>query len=532
MRWTPRIEVKPGDTWEVLPLDAFMGGLEIDRSTGEATLGSLTVHRDAAPANPDSWFLKPVRVSMVSSEGTSVLFEGQIRGSQLSPLQHVVTYDCATMTKDLIVNSAAIYGQLQAEVPWSTAIFGDRTKLTRREQFEQLLGASGYFVGSAGLVSLEALVKFHRALGEPLGEESHYKAFHTADDVVAKDAPASDVAEPFQVQFSQPKLRAPADGSGETVLPADVVAVPPVNRITCRVVHRFKRLVQEAFGYHYEGGHIITDHVEQGANWLTLEALESALSGTQMATVYKDVTHAPLYGNVSSGADPVYAGVSASVRGALVQAFDATVARRYIQECEYVYERDVRCDESIRRYGETVETREVTISDSTDWKGFTDRTIGKSFKGNGYMEVRDAADFAALGITSTGTREEALLALGALVGQATREIKVAHAASLTSEVGASTLITTAYSVLLRPDTAALDVGDDVAVQTSIWTVSGVVSGLVATMSPDGSARLAVTLTTNIAPEDSGEAPPVLPDAIAPLPLAVDFAGATLPRVTL
>lgn len=531
MRWTPRIEVKPGDSWEVLPLDAFMGDIEIDRSNGEATLGSLTVHRDAAPANPDAWFLKPVRVSMVSSDGTAVLFEGQIRGSQVSPLQHVVTYDCATMTKDLIINSAAIFGQLQAEVPWSTAVFGDRTKLTRREQFEQLLGASGYFVGSDGLVPLEALVKFHRALGEPLGEESHYTAFHTADDVVAKDSPASDVAEPFQVQFSQPKLRAPSEEGGGTVLPADVVAVPPVNRITCRVVHRFKRLVQEAFGYHYEGGHIITDHVEEGANWLTLEALDSALAGTQMATVYKSYTHPPLYGNVSSGADPVYAGVSASVQGALVQTFDTTVARRYIQECEYVYEREVRCDESIRRYGETLETRELTVSDDTDWKGFTERTIAPRFNANGFMEVRDAADFAALGITSTGTREEALLAIAALVGQATREIKVAHAASLTSEVGASTLITTGYSVLLNPATAALDVGDDVAVQTSIWTVSGVVSGLVATMSPDGAARLALTLTTNIAPDDTGTAPPVLPDAITPLPVAVDFAGAPLPRAT-
>jgi len=528
MKWTPKIEVNEGGIWRTLPMDAFMGTVEVDRSRGEATLGDITVARSAAPANPASWFLTPVRVSYITPDGTFKLFEGQLRGSQQSPLQGVITYSCASMTKDVVVNSDAVFKQLEAAVPWSTIVFGERAPLSRREQFEKLLNASNYFVGSAGLVTLDTLVKFHKKLGEPLNPVLSYTAFHTADDVIAKDSPGGDISEPFTINFSEPKLSAPAIGTSETVVPADVVALAPVNRITCRVVHRFKRLVQERFGYYYYGGNVITDHLEVAANWLTLEALESAMAGTQMATVYKAYTHPPLIG--SDITNPGI-GVHPSVQGALVQTFDVAVARRYIQDCEYVYEREVRCDESIRRFGETKETMEVSVSDSTDWSGWNARTIAPNFNVSGVMEVRDEAHFSALGVKSTSTRQEALRAITALVAQASRKIKVAHAASLTNEIGSSTLISTEYKVLLTSDSALLDVGNSVAVQTSIWTVSGVVSSTVATMSPDGSAHLALTLTTNIAPAATGVAPPIPLNSVTPLTAAVGFNGNLITSTT-
>ena len=528
MKWTPKIEVKEGGIWRTLPLDAFMGTIEVDRSKGEATLGDITVARSAAPVNPASWFLTPVRVSYITPDGTFKLFEGQLRGSQQAPLQGVISYSCASMTKDVIVNSDAVFKQLEAGVPWSTTVFGERAPLSRLEQFEKLLNSSNYFIGSTGLVSLDTLIKFHKKLGDPLNPNTSYTAFHTADDVIAKDSPGGTVSEPFAVRFSEPKLSAPALATSETVIPADVIALAPVNRITCRVVHRFKRLVQERFGYYYLGGNVITDHLEVGANWLTLEALESAMDATQMATVYKAYTHPALIG--SDITNPGI-GVSPSVQGALVQTFDIAVARRYIQDCEYVYEREVRCDESIRRFGETRETLEVSVSDDTDWSGWGDRTLAPSFKITGVMEVRDEAQFSALGIKSKATRQEALRAIAVLVAQANRKIKIAHAASLTNEIGSSTLISTSYKVLLTSASALLDVGNDVAVQTSIWTVSGVVSGTVATMSPDGSAQLSLTLTTNIAPPISGVAPVIPLNSITPLPAAVGFNGNLITATT-
>lgn len=548
MKWTPQIEIGGS----VIPLAAFTGGVEVDRSSGEASLGGLSIARSAAPLNPSAWFLKPVKVSIVLPTGTVKLFEGQLRGSQVSPVQGLVTYSAASMTKGVIANSDAVFAQLETEVPWSDAIFGARSEMSRAEQFDKLLSASNYTLGDTGLMPIDTLVKFHKGLGEPLNSPGSYKAFHTDADVVAKVSPAGDIGEPFSIDFSEPKLSAPLaeDGSaGKVVLPEDVIAEPPVNFIRVKVVHRFKCLCQEAFTYYYEGGHIITDHVEQGAYWLTLEALESALAGTGMHVMAKEYENAQLYGNVGSGADPVYAGVSEEVRNALVQNFNVTVVRRYITDREFVYEREVRCNESIARYGLKEEVRETTIEDSTDFSDFTSYAISPKFAAAGYMEVRNSEHFAALKKASTATRQEAEKAVEAMVGQAQHDIKVAHSASLTGEVGSSTLITTGYTVLLDADSAQLDVGDDVAVQTSIWTVSGVVSGLVASMSPDGSARLGITLTTNVAPalagagesggsggsggagggvDHSGEVPAIRLNETVPIPAPIGFDGNPLP----
>lgn len=512
MQWVPIIEVKTSG-WTTLPLSAFSSGLDIDHAQGDSTTMTMRLARHVVPTNPNDWFLKPVRVSFSSAGQTILLFEGLIRSTRLDVGQGLVEYMCATPTQQLLVNSDAVMAELEAQVPWSTAVFGEREELTREEQFEKLLSASPYTVGSDGLQAVDGLVQFHKGVGEALGAPSSYNRFDTPSSVIAMDSPGGSIEGALSVDFSEPKLAATngeEPGDPEAPAPSDAVAVPPVNRKRIKLVHRWVRLCQERFFFTYVGGNIVTDHAEVGTNFLTLQAVDDAVSQTGMHEVSRILEHPPVYGNVGSVGAPIYAGAEEGARGALVQSFTISVARRYIQQCEQVYERDVRCDESIERYGENLETVENTIEDDTDWSSFNTRELAPDFISTGYRDVRDAADFAAFGITSSATREEAEKALGVMVQQATRSIKLAHAATVTRSVGASTLINTSYSTPLSPDSASLDLGHAVGLQTPKWTVSGQVSGLVVRLAANGSATLDITLTTNVPPERSGtvvEVPP-------------------------
>lgn len=527
MRWNPVIEIKNGSAWTVLPLSAFSGGLNVDSSQGQATTMSMTIARSVAPANPSEWVLKPVRVSFVADGQSVQLFEGLIRTVRLDVVQGVVEYQSASATQQILMASEDILATLNAAVPWSTAVLGEREKLTRDEQFEKLLSASDFVIGSNGLQPLDSLVKFHKGLGEPLGPDLSYNPLHRDADVIAKESAAGTVGSAVSVDFSAPKIVA---GAGVFV-PTDAIAVAPLNRVNCIVHHRYARLVQERFNFTYLGGNIITDHVEVGSKWLTLESVDAAIAKTQMYPVFKYIENAPLYGNVGSGTNPVYAGALPGVRETLVQKFNISLARRYVQQCEMIYEREVRCNDSIIRYGEKADKVEITISDSTDWAPYLSHKLSPKFVANGFMEVRDAADFAALGVKSIATREAAEAALNVLVKQATRRIKVAHAASLTNEIGASTLINTSYSTLLNPTSAAMALGADAALNTSLWRVSGLVSSLVAKLNAKGSATMDIKMITNIAPGVTGAAPVVLPNSITPVPSPVGYDGSILPQTS-
>ena len=66
MRWYPKLEIYNGG-WETLPRDSFFDRVEVDKSTGEATVARFTIKREYTPDNPLDWMARLRPTCMASS---------------------------------------------------------------------------------------------------------------------------------------------------------------------------------------------------------------------------------------------------------------------------------------------------------------------------------------------------------------------------------------------------------------------------------------------------------------------------------
>lgn len=549
MRWYPKLEIYNGG-WETLPRDSFFDRVEVDKSTGEATVARFTIKREYTPENPLDWMARQVRISMVIWEETEfvdhLLFDGLMRRPSLDVVAGTVQYECATVTAALIGSLPELHAQLVNEVPWSDAVFGKQDELSQEEQFEKMLSASPYKVVGNELREIRADIAFGKDIGEELNAPSSYQAYHRSKDVIARVNAGDSINGAISVDITDPSMSSPAGSYGANgttasgtgvdpaspyaSLPLDATKPAPLNEVVCIVRHRYKRLVQEAFTYTYTGGNLYYDHGVKGAWHLTKPAYESAMQSTGLHIIRQNVEPAP----PSQDLGDINWVAEESVRFSLVQSFLTVAARRYIQDCEMVYKRVYRDYGSINRYGVKSETREVLIEDKNDYSKFTKFELLPKFENSEYFEIKTYEDYAALatetleqpedgwsdetveagieelGLDTSATEEEAVLATDTLVAQASNSVETAHSTSGDADgaTGANRTIVTTYTIQATPTNLELEIGMHAAIDTSHWKIAGIVTALVYTLTSDGAALIEVTLTTSIAPGEPVEVPPV------------------------
>lgn len=551
MRWYPKLEIYNG-AWETLPRDSFFDAVEIDKSVGEATVARFTIKRAYVPTNPLDWIGRQVRVSISIWGDTEyvdhLLFDGLIRRPSLDVVSGTVRYECATLTAAMFGTIPTLIAQLDNEVPWCEAVFGVREELTRDEIFNRLLSASKYKVVENQLRDIRADIAFDRDIGEEIDPNVPYAATHTAADVIGLSSGSGSVSGAITVDITDPSISTPAgqysaNGQSATTstavdpnsvyasIPLGVVKPAPLNEVVCEVRHRYKRLVQEAFHYDYSGGNLYTDHGINGAWMLTAPSLDSAIQGTGLHVLTKNVSPAPYTQKVGD----IEWVAPDSIRFSLVSAFNLVGARRYVQDCEMVYRRVYRANDSIRRYGVSSETRTIVIEDKNDYTPFTEFEWLPRFENSAYFKVDSREDYETLaretilrpadeywdeestaaaikkmGLNTSSTVDNVQLAIDTVLAIAERDVLLAHSTS--DENAANRHITTTYAIPATPANLALVVGDRIVLSTTQWTIAGVISALVYTLATDGSAVIDVTLSTSIAPNEPEYVPPVYNDA--------------------
>lgn len=535
MRWFPLVEVLNGSTWTIVPNEMLTGSVSVDMRHGQANTAAFTVRTIAIPGGVDSWIFKRVRIAFMYAPSTSTafarkdLFDGFIQGLGEQPVVGITPVECTSITTRVFKRSAALLAQLESEVPWSDYVFGVRGELNAEEQFEKLLNASNYVLDETGLVPIDSIRFFSGGRpGTALQDPADYDMYHTAGDVIA-GGPGS-FAGAISLSRSDPKVSATADDPRYELLPEDVFAKAPVNEVVCIVRHRFKRLCQEVFNYNYEGGNIAVDWKEKNARFLTMDALSSAISGMadfRPVGVNTAENPPPNGTNIGPVGSPSPFLINDSDRPNLLQKFNYNLGRRYVQDVEYVYQKTVRCEQSIARFGLQTETRELTIESDDDWAEWTDWKIQPKLAQTGYLEIRTALQMTSKGKEAKGTKAEAELAIGALVAEAKRAIKVGHTPALSGAIGSNAAITTSYSVPMNAKNLTMATGQTCALDTPYTTVDGLVMSLRYAMDSSGAATCAIELVTSVPEGIEGEVPPVTVPAIKALESSKGYRGNTI-----